>query len=326
VNRIQRWLALAFACVWAVSAVPSAIAQTFPEKPVRILVGFAPGGVTDLVARLVAQQLSQAWGQTVVVENRTGASGTIAAGEVVRAKPDGYTLLISPQTAIAVAPHMMPKAPYDALRELTPITTVASSPLVLVANPAFPANDFAQYVAHVRANPGKVSFGSGGLGSSPHMTQELLNKELGLKMVHVPYRGEAPAITDVIGGQVPVLFANIPIGMPHVEGGKLKALVTTGGARSPQAKNVPTIKESGVADIQTATWNGFYAPAGMDPKLVQKIYQDLVKAMSEGDARDRLLATGSELVLSEPAEFAKFLQSEVKRWGDVVRAGNLKMN
>lgn len=325
-DRILRLIALSLVAIWAAFSAPPAAAQAFPDKPVRILVGFAPGGVTDLVARLVAQQLSQAWGQSVVVENRTGASGTIAAGEVVRAKPDGYTLLISPQTAIAVAPQMMPKLPYDVLRELTPITLVASSPLVLVANPAFPADNFAQYVAHVRANPNKVSFASGGLGSSPHMTQELLNMELGLKMVHVPYRGEAPAIADVMGGQVPVLFANIPVGMPQVDGGKLKALVTTGGNRSPQAKNVPTIKESGVADIQTATWNGFYAPAGMDPALVRKIHQDLSKAMAKGDARERLLATGSELVLSEPADFAKFLQSEVKRWGSVVRAGNLKMN
>lgn len=325
-NRILRLLTMVCAGVWVASAGSPAVAQAFPERPVRILVGFAPGGVTDLVARLVAQQLSQVWGQSVVVDNRTGASGTIAAGELVRAKPDGYTLLISPQTAIAVAPQMMPTPPYDALRDLTPITVVASSPLVMVAHPSFPADNFSQYVAYVRANPGKVSFASGGLGSSPHMTQELLNKELGLKMVHVPYRGEAPAITDVMGGQVSVLFANIPIGMPHVEGGKLKALVTTGGTRSPQAKNVPTIKESGVADIQTATWNGLYAPAGMDPALVRKIHQDLTKAMAEGDARARLLATGSELVLSEPAEFVKFLGSEVTRWGGVVRAGNLKMN
>jgi len=325
-DRILRLLALSLAGVLTVLSAPPAAAQAFPDKPVRILVGFAPGGVTDLVARLVAQQLSQAWGQSVVVENRTGASGTIAAGEVVRARPDGYTLLISPQTAIAVAPQMMPKPPYDVLRELTPVTLVASSPLVLVANPAFPADNFAQYVAHVRANPGKVSFASGGLGSSPHMTQELLNMELGLKMVHVPYRGEAPAIADVMGGQVPVLFANIPVGMPHVTSGKLKALVTTGGKRSPQAKDVGTIKESGVADIQTATWNGLYAPAGMDPALVRKIHRDLSKAMSEGDVRERLLATGSELVLNEPADFAKFLQSEVTRWGSVVRAGNLRMN
>jgi tripartite-type tricarboxylate transporter receptor subunit TctC len=326
-DRILRLLALACAVAWATfAAVPFAAAQPFPDKPVRILVGFAPGGVSDFVARMLAQQLSQIWGQSVVVENRTGASGTIAGAEVVRAKPDGYTLLVSPQTAIAVAPQMMPKPPYDPLRDLTPITVIASSPLVLVAHPSFAPDDFAQFIAHVRANPGKINFGSGGMGSSPHMTQELLNKELDLKMIHVPYRGEAPALNDVLGGQVPVLFANIPTGMPHVNSGQLKALVTTGRQRSPQAKDIPTIKESGVAAIETATWNALYAPAGMDPKLVQKIYKDVVQAMSQGDTRERLLASGNEPVLDEPAAFARFLQSEVSRWGEVVRAGNLQIN
>lgn len=324
-NYILRLLTLVLVACAAFSA-PRSAAQAFPEKPVRILVGTAPGGVTDFVARLLAQQLSQVWGQSVVVENRTGASGTIAGNEVVRSKPDGYTLWVSPQTAIAVAPQMMAKAPYDALRDLTPITVVASSPLVLVAHPSFPANNFAEYIEYAKANPGKISYASGGVGSSPHMTQELLNKELGLKMIHVPYRGEAPALTDVLGGQIPVLFANIPIGMPHVNSGHLKALVATGGQRSPQAKDVPTIKESGIATVETATWNGLYAPAGMDSKLVQKIYKDVVQALSQGDAYERLLASGNEPLLSEPAIFTRFLQSEVLRWGEVVRANDLRMN
>ena len=325
-NCILRLLALVLIGACAAFSAPPAAAQAFPEKPVRILVGTAPGGVTDFVARLLAQQLSQLWGQSVVVENRTGASGTIAGAEVVRSKPDGYTLWVSPQTAIAVAPQMMVKAPYDALRDLTPITVVASSPLVLVAHPSFPPNNFAQFIDYAKANPGKISYASGGTGSSPHMTQELLNKELGLKMIHVPYRGEAPALTDVLGGQIPVLFANIPIGMPHVNSGQLKALVTTGGQRSPQAKDIPTIKETGIAAIETATWNGLYAPAGMDSSLVQKIYRDVVHALSQGEARERLLASGNEPLLSEPAIFTRFLQSEVSRWGEVVRANDLRIN
>lgn len=324
-NRALRFLALICATGACAATVVQAAAQAFPEKPVRILVGTAPGGGTDFVARLLAQELSHIWGQSVVIENRTGASGTIAGTETVRSKPDGYTLFVSPQTAIAVAPQMMSKPPYDALRDLTPITAIASSPLILVAHPSFPPNDFSQYIEYVKARPGLINFASGGVGSSPHMTQELLNRQLNLKMVHVAYRGEAPAITDVLGGQVPVLFVNIPTGMPYVNSGQLKALVTTGGRRSPQASNIPTMKESGVA-IETATWNALYAPAGMDPQLVQKIYKDVVQALSKGEVRERLLASGNEPMLGEPAAFSKFLQTEVSRWGEVIQAGNLRLN
>src|SRR3546814_68299 len=262
--------------------------------------------------------------QSVVVENRTGASGTIAGGELVHAKPDGYTLWISPQTAVAVAPQLLAKAPYDSLKDLTPITVIASSPLVLVANPSFPASNFKEYIDYVKKNPGAISFASGGVGSSPHMTQELLNKDLGLKMIHVPYRGEAPAIADVMGGQVPVLFANIPSGMPYVNSGKLKELVTTGATRSPQAKAVPTMIESGVVKVQTATWNALYGPAGMSPELTQKIYADVAKAFKQGAARERLLASGNEPVLNTPEQFKVFLGEEYKRWGDVIKAANLR--
>ncbi|MGB6103219.1 MAG: tripartite tricarboxylate transporter substrate binding protein [Pusillimonas sp.] len=323
-KKVRHMLAMACATIVGTALLGPAAAQTFPDKPVKLLVGTAPGGGTDFVARLVAQELSKEWGQTVVVENRTGASGTIAGSELVNAKPDGYTLWISPQTSIAVAPQLLAKSPYDPLKDLTPITVIASSPLVLVAHPSFPASNFKEYIEYVKKDPGSVSFASGGVGSSPHMTQELLNKELSLKMIHVPYRGEAPAIADVLGGQVPVLFANIPSGMPHVNSGKLKALVTTGATRSPQAPEVPTMIESGVVNVQTATWNALYAPAGMPPELVQKIYADVAQAFKQGEARERLLASGNEPVLNTPAEFEVFLRDEYKRWGDVIKAGNLQ--
>lgn len=323
-NKTRRILFTACAAMFGAALLGPAAAQAFPEKPVKMLVGTAPGGGTDFVARLVAQELSKLWGQPVVVEHRTGASGTIAGGELKNAKPDGYTLWISPQTAVAVAPQLLSKTPYDSLKDFTPITVIASSPLVLVAHPSFPASNFKEYIDYVKTNPGSISFASGGVGSSPHMTQELLNKELGLKMIHVPYRGEAPAIADVIGGQVPVLFANIPSGMPYVNSGKLKALVTTGATRSPEAKDVPTMIESGVVDVQTATWNALYAPAGMPPELTQKIYADVAKVLKQGAARDRLLASGNEPVLNTPEKFKVFLAGEYKRWGDVIKAGNLR--
>jgi tripartite-type tricarboxylate transporter receptor subunit TctC len=307
-------------------AAPPSWAQTFPDKPVRIVVGFAAGGGTDFVARTVSDSLSKLWGQPVIVENKTGVSGMIAAEQVVRSAPDGYTLLVSPQTSIAVAPQMYSKPLYDPMKDLTPVTVIASSPLVLVAHPSFPASTFKEFVAHVRQNPGKISFASGGNGSSPHMTSELLNTQLGLKMIHVPYRGEQPALVDLIGNQVGVLFANIPSGMPHVKAGRLKALVTTGQTRSSLAPDIPTIAESGEADIATATWNALYGPAGMAPELVRKLHADVSKAMKEGETRKRLEASGNELVLNPPAQFAEFLAAEVKRWGGVIKRANIRVD
>lgn len=321
--RITRRTAIGSLLATAAGTVP-AFAQAFPNKPVKIVVGFAAGGGTDFVARVLADALKERWGQSVMVESRTGASGMLAAEQVVRSAPDGYTLLVSPQTSIAVAPQIFAKSPYDPLKDLTPITILTATPMLLVAHPSFPASTFAEFLAYVRANPGKVTFASGGIGSSPHMTSELLNMQLGLKAVHVPYRGEQPALADVMGNQVGVLFANIPSGMPYVQAGKLKALVTTGQARSPLAPDVPTIVESGAGDIVTATWNGLYGPAGMAPELVQKIYADVKEVLGQGAVRERLIAAGSDMVLNTPAQFQDYLKAEVTRWGKVIKAADIR--
>ncbi|WP_428684889.1 Bug family tripartite tricarboxylate transporter substrate binding protein [Reyranella sp.] len=307
----------------AASALP-VFSQAFPNKPVKIVVGFAAGGGTDFVARVLADALKEHWGQSVIVESRTGASGMLAAEQVVRAAPDGYTLLVSPQTSIAVAPQIFAKSPYDPLKDLTPITILTATPMLMVAHPSFPASSFVEFLTYVRANPGKVTFASGGIGSSPHMTSELLNMRLDLKAVHVPYRGEQPALADVMGNQVGVLFANIPSAMPYVQAGKLKALVSTGQSRSPLAPDVPTIIESGVGDIVTATWNGLYGPAGMAPDLVQKIYADVSEVLGQGRVRERLLASGSDLVLNTPQRFEEYLRAEVMRWGQVIKAADIR--
>ena len=307
----------------AAGALP-AFGQAFPNKPVKIVVGFAAGGGTDFVARVLAEALKDRWGQSVMVESRTGASGMLAAEQVVRSAPDGYTLLVSPQTSIAVAPQIFAKSPYDPLKDLTPITILTATPMLMVAHPSFPASNFAEFLAYVRANPGKVTFASGGIGSSPHMTSELLNMRLNLKAVHVPYRGEQPALADVMGNQVGVLFANIPSAMPYVQTGKLKALVSTGQARSPLAPDVPTIVESGEKDIVTATWNGLYGPAGMAPDLVQKIYTDATQVLGQGAVRERLIASGSDMVLNTPKQFDEYLKAEVTRWGQVIKAADIR--
>jgi tripartite-type tricarboxylate transporter receptor subunit TctC len=307
----------------AASTLP-AFGQAFPSKSVRIVVGFTAGGATDFVARVLADALKERWGQSVVVDSRTGASGMVAAEQVVRAAPDGYTLLVSPQTSIAVAPQIVTKPSYDPLKDLTPITILNATPMLLVAHPSFPASTFAEYVAYVRANPGKTTFASGGIGSSPQMTSELLNMRLNLKAIHVPYRGEQPALVDLMGNQVGVLFSNIPSAMPHVLTGKLKALVTTGETRSPLAPNVPTIVETGVADIVTATWNGLYGPAGMAPDLVQKIYADTIQVLGQGAVRERLVAAGSDMVLNTPQQFQEYVRAEVTRWGQVIKAADIR--
>ncbi len=321
--RITRRTVMGSLLVTAAGTVP-AFGQAFPNKPVKILVGFAAGGGTDFVARVLADALKERWGQSVMVESRTGASGMLAAEQVVRSAPDGYTLLVSPQTSIAVAPQIFAKSPYDPLKDLTPITILTATPMLLVAHPSFPASTFAEFLAYVRTNPGKVTFASGGIGSSPHMTSELLNMRLNLKAVHVPYRGEQPALADVMGNQVGVLFANIPSAMPYVQAGKLKALVTTGEARSPLAPDVPTIVESGAGDIVTATWNGLYGPAGMAPELVQKIYTDVSQVLGQGPVRERLLASGSDMVLNTPQLFQEYLKAEVTRWGQVIKAADIR--
>ncbi|MBU8874529.1 tripartite tricarboxylate transporter substrate binding protein [Reyranella sp. MMS21-HV4-11] len=321
--KITRRTAIGSLVATVAGTVP-AFAQAFPNKPVKIVVGFAAGGGTDFVARILADALKDRWGQSVMVESRTGASGMLAAEQVVRSAPDGYTLLVSPQTSIAVAPQIFAKSPYDPLKDLTPITILTATPMLLVAHPSFPASTFAEFLAYVRANPGKVTFASGGIGSSPHMTSELLNMQLGLKAVHVPYRGEQPALADVMGNQVGVLFANIPSGMPYVQAGKLKALVTTGQTRSPLAPDVPTIVESGAGDIVTATWNGLYGPAGMAPELVQKIYTDVKDVLGQGAVRERLIASGSDMVLNTPQRFQEYLKAEVTRWGKVIKAADIR--
>ena len=309
--------------VAALSVLPAA-AQTFPNKTVKIVVGLAPGGGTDFVARVLAEALAKKWGQTVIVENRTGVSGMLAADQVVRSAPDGYTLLVSPQTSIAVAPQMYAKPMYDPLKDLTPVTILASSPLVMVAHPSFPASTFKEYVAYVRANPAKTTFASGGNGSSPHMVAELIKSTLKLDAAHVPYRGEQPAITDVMGNQVGVLFANIPSGMPHVRAGKLKAIVQTGDKRSSLASDVPTLIESGEVNFSATTWNALYAPANMPAALVEQLYKDVAEVLRDKQYSDRLVASGNDIPLPAPAEFSKFLGGEVARWGKVIKEANIR--
>ena len=300
-------------------------AQGFPAKPPRIVVGFAPGGATDLVSRIVAQKLGELWGQTVVVDNRPGASGMIAGEIVAKAAADGYTLLLTPQTSIAVAPALYGKAPYDPAKDFTPITLAGSSPLLMVVHPSFPPKTFAEFVVLAKkGGANALTFGSGGIGSSPHMAGELLAAALGTRMNHVPYKGENPALTDTIGGQIPIMFGNLPVALPYVQSGKLRGLANTAATRSPLAPSIPTVAESGIKGYSIATWSAVLGPAGMPPELATRIQRDIVRVINVAETRERLVGMGVDIIGNAPEEFSAFLRTEIIRYAKVIKDAGIK--
>jgi tripartite-type tricarboxylate transporter receptor subunit TctC len=299
-------------------------AQNYPTKPVRILIGLTAGGATDVITRIVAQRLTELWGQTVIVDNRPGATGMIAGELLTKAPPDGYTLMTGFQSGLAVAPALYGKAPYDTLKDFTPITLIGSTPLLMIVHPSFPAKTFKEFVAIAKKSGNTLTYGSGGIGSTPHMTGELLNALLGVRMNHVPYKGEGPAIADTVGGQIPIMFGNLPVALPHVQSGKLRALANTSSARSPLVPDVPTIAESGFKGFAIATWYGFLGPAGMAPDLVNRIQQDVVKVLNQPETRERLVAMGVDISASTPEQFAALLRAEIPRYAKVIKDANIK--
>ena len=318
---IQTWLAAAL-----LGAVALAYAQTWPAKSVRIVVGFTPGGVTDVAARILAQKLTELWGQTVVVDNRPGASGIIGAETVAKAAPDGHTLLVSPQTSTAVATTLYPKLPYDVVRDLPIITVLGSSPQLLVLHPSLPPRTFKEFTAFAKANPQALSFGSGGLGSTPHLGGELLNLSLNIKMVHVPYKGENSAVADVLGGQLPLMLSSLPVSMPLSKAGKLRAIAISSLMRSPLAPEFPTIAESGVPGFETVVWVGLHAPGAINKELLARINGDAIKVINQADTRERLAQQGIDRVGNTPGEAAAYVQSEIVKWAKVIKAANMRID
>ncbi len=310
----------------ALTGTGAAHAQTYPAKSVRIVVGFTPGGVTDVASRIIAQKLTEAWGQTVVVDNRPGASGIIGAETVAKSAPDGYTLLVSPQTSTSVATTLYPKLPYDVVRDIPIITVIGSSPQLLVIHPSLPPRTFKEFMPFAKANYHTLSFGSGGLGSTPHLAGELLNLSLGVKMVHVPYKGENTAVADVLGGQLPFMFSSLPVSVPLAKAGKLRALAITSPKRSPLAPEYPTIAESGIPDFETATWVGLHAPGGTSRDLITRINGDVVKVLNLPDTRERLAQQGIDRVANSPDEAAAYLKSEITKWAKVIKAANVRID
>ena len=294
-------------------------AGSYPNKPVRIVVPYPPGGPTDIVARVVFQQVSASTGQPFVIENRAGAGGNIGAEAVARSPADGYTLLIA-TTAHAINMSLFKNLSYDVQKDLTPITLLTQGPLMLVANPAFPANSVAELIALGKSKPGTLSFASSGNGQSTHLSAELFNTLAGIRMTHIPYKGSAPALSDVMSGQVNLMFDTTLSAMPFVKAGKLKALGVTSPARTPAAPEVATIAESGLPGYEVLAWNGLLAPAGTPRAVIAVLNEELNKAMQLPQIREKFSAQGFSASANSPEQFGSFLHQEVDKWSRTVKA------
>ena len=309
----------------ALVALPQyAPAQAFPAKPIRLVVTYPPGGGADLMARLVAPKMAEALGQPVVVENKPGGGGTLGAAEVARAPADGHTLMLDAFNH-AANPALYANLPYDPAKAFLPLAVLVQFPNVLVVHPAFAAADVKELIAAAKAKPGTIAFASSGNGSAQHLSGELFRQRAGIDIIHVPYKGGGPALNDVIGGQVPMFFANMASGLPHVKGGKLRALAITGGKRSPALPDVPTMAEAGVPGYEVHEWNAIFAPAGTPPAVVAKLAEAISRAAQSREFRERVASLGGEPAGYGPADAQRFVRAQTELWSAVVKAGNIKV-
>src|SRR5215472_9762529 len=315
--------ALAAALMLA-GAITAGAAQQYPDRPIKMLVGFSAGGGTDVAARIIAPTLGEALGQSVVVENRTGASGLIAAEAVARAAPDGYTLMMGSQTTLAVAPNLYRKYTLDAARDFAGVALTGTSPLVLVVNPKLPVRSVGELIALAKEKPGTLNFASGGVGTTPHMAGELFRLTAGINVVHVAYRGEAPAINDLLGGQIPMMFSNLSAVIGQVRAGALRALAVASPQRSPTAPDIPTLAEQGLPGCEVETWFGAVAPAGTPRAVVGKLNAELRGVLALDDTQKRLAGLGMVAGSGSPEDFDAYIKAEIARWGKVIRDAGIK--
>ncbi len=319
-------LALMFLLLPLLASSGPLFAQAYPAKAVKLVIPFPPGGPLDLAGRAIGQKLQDAWGQPVVIENRPGAGGNIGADAVAKAAPDGYTLVMGALSTHAVNPHLFAKMPYDALKDFAPVTLVAVTPNVLVLNPAVPAANVRELVALAKASPGKLSFASGSNGSAGHLAGELFKTLAGIDIVHVPYKGGAPAMQDLLGGQVQFMFDNLANSTAQLKAGKLKAFAVTTAKRSVFAPELPTMAEAGVPGFDISTWYGILAPAGTPPDIVKKLNAEIVRILASEDMRDKLKAQGAEPSPTSPEEFATFIRAEWTKYAKIVKDSGAKVD
>jgi len=301
-------------------------AQSFPSKSLRMIIHFPPGGPTDFVGRALAQKLSENWKQQIIVENRPGAGGIIGIEAVLRSAPDGHTLLFGTSGSLALAPAINKKLPYDVFKDLAPITLVVINPQILAVHPSLPVRNVTELVKLAKAKPGQINYGSVGPGSPQHLGMELLNSMAGVKLVHIPYKGTAPALTDLISGQISAMFNSMPSVLPHVKSGRLRGIAVGSAQRSPAAPEIPTVAEAGYKGYQYVTWYALLAPAATPKDVIAKINADAVKALSLPDLAQRFASQGAEPAPGTPEELAKFWRDEHEGWIKVIKTANIKLD
>ena len=300
-------------------------AQNYPVRPVRMIVPFSPGGATDVPARILGQRLSEALGHQIVIDNRPGAGGVLGADAVAKAPPDGYTLLLTATTHV-ISASLYKKLPYDAIRDFAPVMLIGSGPNVLTVHPSLPAKNVRELIALAKARPGKIDYASSGNGSSQHLFGALFMSLADIRMMHIPYKGSAPATTDLIAGQVSVGFPGIALVLPHTKAGRLRALAVTSAERSKAMPDVPSIAEAGVPGYAATLWLGLLAPRGTPPQIVQKLFDEIAKLLRQPEVESAYLATGTDITISNPEQFGLFVKAEYDKWAKVIKAVDAQVN
>jgi tripartite-type tricarboxylate transporter receptor subunit TctC len=323
--RRRALLAVALALA-ATGAAPVLAQSPYPSKPVRVIVPFPPGQAADTFSRMLAERLSQTWGQQVVVENRGGGGGVPGVMAVKDAAPDGYTWLVGTSGTLAVNPSVYAKIPYDPLKDFAPASNIFIVPLVVVAHPSFAPNTVQELVAAAKKAPGTINFASAGPGTAQHMTGELLKSRAGIDLVHVPYKGSGPGMTDLLGGQVPLMVDSLASALPHIKSGRIKIIAVTTAQRVPQLPNVPTIAESGYPGFEGAGWSGIVLPAGAPRDLVERISADIQKALNEPQLHDRIIERGGIPDPRTPQGYADFIRAEIEKWAQVAKTANVRLD
>jgi tripartite-type tricarboxylate transporter receptor subunit TctC len=323
-NRMAGTLSRYCVAVAAIGCASLVAAQGYPAKPVRIVVPFPPGGTSDILARTLAPRLSSEWGQPVVVDNRPGAAGNIAAEHVARSPGDGYTLFVTTVGIHAIHPTLYARLPFDAIRDFTPVTNLVMLPSVLTVHPSIPAHSVKELIALAKRRPGALTYSSAGSGSQPHLTAELFKTMAKVDLLHVPYKGAAQQLTDLVAGHVALTFATAPSAVPFIKNGQMRAIGVSSGQRASALPDVPTIAEAGVPGYEAVGWNGMVGPANLPAAVLEKIHASVVKAFSLPDVRDRMISLAADPVVTTPAEFGAYIKAEIAKWAKVVKASGAK--